>query len=245
MKTKVTIKKYPDGTSGLKKVVGKKSKDLDTYTRETTTTYETSPGSKGKLYIKKGTVQRKPAGKGTEFIADDDKSIRNSTGKVVDPKSKKVEADNQATLRKMALDTHKDVDLSKRYKEGDMITYGTRKGTQVAGKVQKTADVPPQYTTETQKEIEVRRKGGVVPYLTGTKEQQAAKRAELESQGYYRQPGTNSYIKDDESIFIPEGELSNYEKKGYSKSAQTKENLSMLKKGAKKMKLYKKGAKKC
>lgn len=248
-KAKLTIKKYPEGTASLKKVVSKKSKPLDTYTRETTTTYETKPGSKGKLFIQEGTVQRKPTGRGVNFIPEAEVE-KTTTGKIIDPKSRVAENPAQARLRKMTLDTHRDpnVDLSKRYKEGDTITYGTRTGTQVAGRIQKTADVPAEYATKTQREIEVRRKGGTIARLEGTKEQQMAKRKELEAQGYYKQAGTSSYIKDDESMFIPEEELSAYEKQGYNKSARTKEELEGFKKGVKKvkkMKIYKKGSKMC
>lgn len=240
MATKVTIKKYPEGTSSVstKKVVKKTSKPIDAYTRETTTEYEETPGSKGKLYIKEGTVQRKSSGKGVEFIADDGNKTVTPTGKIIDPKSRKIEGDSQAVLRKMALTAHKDVDLSRRYKEGDDITYQTKKGTQVAGKVQKTADIPAEYSTNTTREIQVSRKGDV---------RDSKGRSDLAKQykaeGYINQPGTYKYIKPDENKFVPETELDQHLQQGYFRSDRAKKEVEKLKKGSKKMKLYKKGSK--
>jgi hypothetical protein len=121
-------------------------------TRTVTTTTQTSAGKKGAMYVEEGTVQRSKTG-GVNYIPKaSQKPIENAKGKIVDPKSGKTEKSSQENLRKVALDSHKGVDLSKRYKEGDLVTYDTKKGKQVAGKVKKEADTPPTYKTETSKE---------------------------------------------------------------------------------------------
>jgi hypothetical protein len=243
--TRISIKKYPGGTNSVsaKKVVKKTYKPIDTYSRETTTQYEDSPEKKGKLYIKEGTVQRKPSGKGVDFIPDDTNKSVTSTGKVIDPRSKKVEADSQANLRRKVLDFNKDrdfnkiydADLGRTYKQGDYITYETDKGTQVAGKLEKGADTPPAYSTAKVKEISISKRGDV---------RDSKGRSDLAKQykaeGYVNQPGTYKYIKPDESKFVPETEVDQYIKQGYYRSDRAKTEVEKLKKGVKKMKLYKK-----
>lgn len=236
MKTTVTIKKkYAEGSGSVttKKVVAKKSKPIDTYTRETTSTEETTPATKGKLYIKEGTVQRKPTG-GVGFVSKEDEGSISKNGKIVDPKSGKTESSNQSSLRKATLDVHKDVDLSKRYKEGDSVTYDTKKGKQVAGKVTKTPDTPATYKTTTEREIEVRKKGDVKNSNGNPKLGDQYK-----SQGYKNIPGTYNYKKDDESKFVPESEVDKHIKMGYSRSDSTKKNLDKKAKGVKEIKKLK------
>jgi hypothetical protein len=242
-KKKLVLKKYPEGTASVKKIVSSKSEPLDTYTRETTTTYETSPGSKGKLYIAKGTVQRNPSGKGVSFKPEGTEEV-SKTGKVVDPKSRKLESDNQAMLRKAALDSHEGINLENRYKEGDTVTYQTKKGPQVAGKIQKTPDVPATYQTSKQREVQVSKKGDVQLNRTGTKKQILERANQLKSQGY-RDQGNQGWVKDDEHIFVPEEHVADYESKGYFRSDRAKQQLEQKKKGSKKIKLYKKGSKMC
>lgn len=238
MKTKVTIKKYPGGTdavSSTKKVVSKKSKPIDTYTRETTTTSETKAGSKGKLYIKEGTVQRKSTG-GVDFIPKEKESSISKNGKIVDPKSNKAESAKQSTLRKMALKSHEGVDLSKRYKEGDHITYDTKKGTQVAGKVHKTPDTPAEHETVKTREIQVSKKGDVQDSGGNPKVGK-----DLKSKGYINQAGTYKYIKPDEHKFVAEHEVAAHEKQGYFRSDRAKNKLDKKAKGVKKIMSLKKG----
>lgn len=120
--------------------------------RTTTKTTVTDPGKKGSMYIEEGTVQRNK-NKGVSFVPKtEQKTIENNKKQIVDPKSNKTESSSQASLRKASLDSHKGVDLSKRYKEGDMITYDTKKGKQVAGRVKKNPDTPPEIKRETVKE---------------------------------------------------------------------------------------------
>jgi hypothetical protein len=241
MKKKIkVVKKYPEGTSSVstKKKVSSTYEPLDTYSRESTTTYETKPGQKGKLFIQEGTIQRNPTSKGVTFKPAGTEEM-SKTGKIVDPRSRALESTSQSTLRKATLDVHKDVNLENRYKEGDDITYQTKKGPQVAGRVQKTADIPAEYDTVKKREIQVSRKGDV---------KDSGGRAELAKQyraeGYRPQPGTYKYIKDDENIFVPEDEVDAYVAKGYFRSDRAKQQLQKQATGKKKVKVYKKGSKK-
>lgn len=236
-KVTVTVKKkdkYEDGSKSVKK-------KKDVYNREVTTTKQLTPGSKGKLYMKEGTVQRKsPTGVG--FVPDSDKSIRNSNDKIVDPKSRKTENDGQAMLRKATVDSHKGVELENRYKEGDYVTYDTKKGKQVAGQINKNPDVKPTYQTTTSKQVLVSKKGGAVPYLKGTKEQQEKQSADLLSKGYKKQAGTEAYIKEDENKWVDESEAGSEANKseGYFKSERAKKQLQTNAPLTKKLKITKK-----
>ncbi len=229
---------FKDGNKSVKK-------SGDTYTREITTTQQVNP-EKNKLYIKEGTVQRRPIGKGVDFIPKEELIMGEAqpTKKITDPKSGKTETEDQEMLRQYAIDAHQGVDLENRYKEGDYVTYGTKKGQQVAGKVYNKV-IPPEYSTETKKQIQLSRKGGTIPYLTGTKEQQMARAKELEAQGYSNQAGTGAYIKPEDYKWVDEADAGNYESEGYFRSDRAKEELDTKKKGAKKMKIYKKGSKRC
>jgi hypothetical protein len=237
MKTKkvIKIKKYPEGTSSVssKKEVSRISKPLDTYNRETTTTYETKPGVKGKLYITKGTVQRNSIGKGVDFKPEGTEERKNN--KIVDPKSRALESTSQATLRQATQEVHKDVDLSKRYKEGDYVTYNTKKGSQVAGRVDKTPDIPAEYETETKREVQVSRKGD-----TKDSGGRSTLGKQYESQGYKNIPGTYKYTKADEHKFVPEDQVDAHIKQGYYRSDRVKSELDKKKNGVKKIKVFKK-----
>lgn len=227
-----------------KKLFDGGTKKIDNYTRETTKSEMTKPASKGKLYIKEGTIQRKAVGKGVDFVPKDKESTISYKGKIIDRKSNKAESGGQASLRKATLDSHKDTDLSKRYKEGDTVTYDTTKGKQVAGKIAKSPDSPAEYRTSKQREIEVSKKGDTIARLEGTKEQQQAKHKELIGKGYYKQPGTSSYIKKDESKFISESDLDKHKFEGWNKSGSVKASNAkgnIKAKGAKKMNLKNKG----
>lgn len=231
----VTIKKNSKYEGGANAVKKKKT----VYTRENTSTKEVTPGSKGKLFIKEGTVQR-TSPTGVKFVADDDKSIRNSSNKIIDPKSGKTESSGQASLRKATIDSHQGVDLSKRYKEGDTVTYDTKKGKQVAGKIQKSADTPPEYRTITTKQVLVSKKGDVKD--SGGK---SSVGKQLKSEGYTNQQGTYKYIKADENKWVNEDEVDAHEKAGYFRSDRAKNKLEKKALGVKKMKVFKKGSKMC
>lgn len=143
-------KKNPTGTPAKAPVNSKKP--TEDRTRTVTKTTQTSAGKKGAMYVEEGTVQRGKTG-GVNYIPKtSQKSIENAKGKIVDPKSGKTEKSSQESLRKVALDSHKGIDLSKRYKEGDLVTYDTKKGKQVAGKIKKEPDTLPTTKTETVKE---------------------------------------------------------------------------------------------
>lgn len=160
------------------------------------------PEQKGALAIEEGTVQRNPTGRGVAFVSKSKESTITDDGtkKIVDPKSRKLEGESQKTLRTAALEAHKGVDLEKRYKEGDYVKYGTKKGDQVAGRVTRGPSKPAEY-----KDVEktmVTQKRDVQSVNTGTKEQQMARIKDLESKGYKNKAGTQQYVRDEKSEWV-------------------------------------------
>jgi hypothetical protein len=166
------------------------------------------PAEKGALAIEEGTVQRNPNGRSVSFVPKSNESTITDSGtkKIVDPKSRKLESENQKTLRTAALEAHKGVDLEQRYKEGQYVTYGTKKGDQVAGRITRGPGKDAEY-----KDVEktmVTHKRDVQSVNTGTKEQQTARIKELEGKGYKNIPGTQNYHKPETNEWVDKDKAS-------------------------------------
>lgn len=221
MKKKLMLKsKYGDGTPK----VGTKEKKLDTYTKEVETTKEKTPGTKGKVTLEEGTIQRKNPGKGVEFKPKGSLATASDSytkDRIIDPRSYKIEASEQTKARDKKLAEYKGKDISNE-KPGSYLTYDTNKGKQVAGRFNKEPDTPPSYETTKQKLVQVSKKGDVKD-SGGRKEVGDT----LKKQGYRNIGGTYKYEKPTENKFVPESELDKHLKEGYHKASQVKDKLSM------------------